>query len=56
VANNHCGLALYAHIQNEKTSVHKNKVFERITKASVEKVLLILIVDVKWLSLESGGP
>jgi hypothetical protein len=36
--------------------IKKNKVFERITKASVEKVLLILIVDVKWLSLESRGP
>jgi len=31
----------------------KNKVLERITKVSVEKVLLILIVDVKWLSLKS---
>ncbi len=25
VANNHCGLALYAHIQNEETWVHKKK-------------------------------
>ncbi len=32
----------------------KNKVLECITKAIVEKVL-ILIADVKWLSLEFGG-
>jgi hypothetical protein len=25
--NNHCGLALYAHIQNEETWVHKKQSF-----------------------------
>ncbi len=37
----------------KKLGFIKNKVLERITKASVENVLLILIVDVKWSSLES---
>jgi len=32
-----------------------NKVLEHITKASVEKALLILNANVKWLSLESKG-
>jgi hypothetical protein len=32
-----------------------NKVLEYITKASVERALLILNTNVKWLSLESGG-
>jgi len=31
-----------------------NKILEHITKASVEKVL-ILNANVKWLALESGG-
>jgi hypothetical protein len=54
-ANNHCGLALYAHIQNEETWVHKKQNFGAHHKVSVEKVLLILIVTVKWSSLESRG-
>jgi len=33
----------------------KNKVLEHITKASVEKALLILNANVKRLSLESGS-
>jgi hypothetical protein len=33
----------------------KNKVLEHITKTSVEKTLLILNANVKWLSLESKG-
>jgi hypothetical protein len=37
----------------KKLGFIKNKVLERITKASVEKVLFILIVDVKWSSLKS---
>ncbi len=32
-----------------------NKVLEHITKASVEKALLILNANVKWLSMESRG-
>jgi hypothetical protein len=32
-----------------------NKVLEHITKANVEKALLILNANVKWLSLDSGG-
>jgi hypothetical protein len=37
----------------KKLGFIKNIVLEHITKASVENVLLILIVDVKWSSLES---
>ncbi len=37
----------------KKLGFIKNKVLERITKASVEKVLLILIVDVKWSLIKS---
>jgi len=39
----------------KKLGFIKNKVLECITKVSVEKALLILIVDVKWSSLESRG-
>ncbi len=39
----------------KKREFIKNKVLEHITKASVEKVLLILNANVKWSSLESRG-
>jgi hypothetical protein len=37
----------------KKLEFIKNKVLECITKASVENSLLILVVNVKWLSSES---
>ncbi len=39
----------------KKYGIINNNVLEHITKASVEKALLILNANVKWLSLESGG-
>jgi hypothetical protein len=42
----------------KKHELINNKVLEHIRKASVEKALLILNANVKWLSLEFGvfGP
>jgi hypothetical protein len=39
----------------KKRGIINNNVLEHITKASVEKALLILNANVKWSSLESGG-
>ncbi len=63
--NNHCGLALYAHIQNEETWVHKKQSFGAHHKGKCGKGVVdsnrwceVVVIKIQgaWIMMSQGTP
>jgi hypothetical protein len=65
VTNNHCGLALYAHVQNEEIWVHKKQSFGAHHKGKCGKGIVdsncpceVVIIGIRgaWIVMSQGTP